>query len=74
MNVNDVIRATVRRTLDERGMTQTELATRLGVTPQALSRTLTERGKPAGLWQSILDELGLELVVRVKDTTDDQPR
>lgn len=63
MIVNDQIRATVRDVLKERGMAQGELAKKLGVTPQSLSRTLNAEGKTLGLWSGILEELGLQLTV-----------
>ena len=69
MNVTEEIRATVKDVLHEKRMTQNELAEQLGVTPQALSRTLNERGKVPGLWKDILDALGLRLTVEpVGDT------
>ena len=64
MSVTDEIRAIVKQVLQERHMTQTELAEKLGVTPQALSRTINERGKVPGLWKDIFAELGLEVTVK----------
>lgn len=64
MSVTDEIRAMVKQVLQERHMTQTELAEKLSVTPQALSRTLNERGKVPGLWKGIFEELGLEITVK----------
>jgi transcriptional regulator with XRE-family HTH domain len=64
VSVTDEIRAMVKQVLQERHMTQTELAGKLSVTPQALSRTLNERGKVPGLWKGIFEELGLEITVK----------
>ena len=67
MNVNDEIRQVVRDAMHSRKLNQTQLAEKLGVTPQALSRTLNERGKVPGLWRGILEELGLKLTVKADD-------
>ena len=53
MSVTDEIRAIVKELMYERRITQTQLAEKLGVTPQALSRTLNERGKVPGLWKAL---------------------
>lgn len=68
MDVTEEIRAIVKEVMQERHMTQNQLAEELGVTPQALSRTLNERGKVPGLWKEIFAALGLEITVkRVRD-------
>lgn len=67
MYVNVEIRATVEGELKRRGLSKTELAEKLGVTPQALSRTLNHAGDKRSLWPAILDSLGLELTVKAKD-------
>lgn len=68
MSVTDEIRAIVKELMYERRITQVQLAEKLGVTPQALNRTLNERGKVPGLWRGIFDELGLEVTVkRIED-------
>ena len=67
MNVNDQIRSTVKAAMRKRGINQARLAEQLKVTPQALSRTLNERGKIPGLWRAILGTLDLELVAREKE-------
>lgn len=64
MDVTEEIRAIVKQVMRERHMTQTQLAEKLGVTPQALSRTLNERGKVPGLWKDIFEELSLEVTVK----------
>ena len=64
MNVNDEIRHVVKEVMHSRKLNQAQLAEKLGVTPQALSRTLNERGKVPGLWRGILEELGLTLTVK----------
>ncbi|WP_293914248.1 helix-turn-helix transcriptional regulator [Deinococcus sp.] len=67
MNVNDEIRQTVKDAMHSRKLNQVQLAEKLGVTPQALSRTLNERGKVPGLWRGILEELGLVLTVKAAE-------
>lgn len=71
MDVTEEIRAIVKQVMHERRMTQNELAEKLGVTPQALSRTLNERGKVPGLWKGIFEELGLEVTVKRTDDASD---
>ena len=71
MDVTEEIRAIVKQVMHERRMTQNELAEKLGVTPQALSRTLNERGKVPGLWKGIFEELGLEVTVKRMDDSSD---
>lgn len=63
--VNDDIRAAVRVELARRGESQAKLAARVGVSPQYLSDVMRARaGNVPAVWQRILDELDLELVVR----------
>ncbi len=65
--VNDSIRQAVRVELAKRDQKQIQLAERVGVTRQYLNDVL--RGKSAlvpAVWQRILDDLDLELVVRLK--------
>lgn len=69
--MNAEIRRAVKDALRARNMTRGQLAERLGVTPQSLSRTLNERGKVPGLWGGVLDELGLVLTVRPADAQGD---
>lgn len=61
--MNDRIRRAVRVSLAERDMTQGDLAQRIGVTPQYMSRIMQGKvGKIPAAWTKVLDELGLELV------------
>ncbi len=65
--VNDSIRQAVRVELAKRDQKQIQLAERVGVTRQYLNDVL--RGKSAhvpAVWQRILDDLDLELVVQPK--------
>lgn len=65
--MNDTIRRAVRVKLAERDMTQADLAERIGVTPQYVSRIMQGKvGKIPAAWSKILDELGLELVAAPK--------
>lgn len=60
-------RTVVKVALAERGMTLSELANRLGVPQQSLSRTIQQsplNGKSH--WPKILDALGLEIVIQRK--------
>lgn len=74
MHVTDEIRAIVKQLMYERRITQTEMAEKLGVTPQALSRTLNERGKIPGLWKGIFEQLGLEVTVKQIDELKQKPQ
>lgn len=63
MLVNTEVRAAVEAELTRKGLSKTELAQRLGVKPQALSRTLRHVEGERTLWPRILKELGLRLTV-----------
>lgn len=64
--MTDEIRAEIKRLMKEKGLSQRALAEKLGVNEKSLSRTLLDRGKPAGIWPDILDELGVELTLKRK--------
>ena len=65
--MNEKIRKGVKVALAQNGMTQSQLATEVGLTPQYLSQIMTgQRGDVPEAWQKIFDRLGLELVVREK--------
>lgn len=62
--------------MKEQGIKQAELARRIGVPRQHISRALTSddaRGKIPPIWEKMLSELGLELVVQKVEGTDPQP-
>lgn len=60
--MNDRIKTAVRVELARRGMTQKELAERIGMAPSQLSATMIGRdNKLPPTWQRIFDELDLEL-------------
>ena len=61
--VNTEVRAAVEAELTRQALTKGELARRLGVTPQALSRTLKHVEAERTLWPRILKELGLRLTI-----------
>ena len=65
--VNDRIREAVRVELARRASNQAELAKKVGVSKQYISDVMRARaGKVPTVWQRILDELDLELVVTPK--------
>lgn len=65
LTMNDVIRQQVRDELAKRDMNQSQLAAKIGVSRQYLSNVLRGvSGKTPSIWQQLLDELDLELVVR----------
>jgi ribosome-binding protein aMBF1 (putative translation factor) len=65
--VNDDIRRAVRIELARRDDKQARLAERIGVTRQYLNDVLRGKaGNVPAVWQKILDELDLELVVRLR--------
>jgi transcriptional regulator with XRE-family HTH domain len=65
--VNDQIRQAVRIELARRDSNQARLAERVGVSKQYINNVMRARaGKVPAVWQRILDELDLELVVRPK--------
>ena len=62
------IREEVRVAMVRQHVTQGELAERLGITRQHLSAMLTgRRSRLPDAWAKVLDELGLELIVRQRD-------
>ena len=63
--VNDRIREAVRVELAKRASNQAHLAEKVGVSKQYISDVMRARaGKVPAVWQRILDELDLELIVR----------
>ena len=69
--VNDDIRAAVRIELARRGESQAKLAARVDISPQYLSDVMRARaGNVPEVWQRILDELGLELVVQPRPSSE----
>ena len=64
----DSARDLVKIELQKQGLTQVELARRLGLAPASVSRTL--RAPPIrqdSHWPAILDALGLEVIIRPKN-------
>ncbi|WP_034342302.1 hypothetical protein [Deinococcus misasensis] len=65
--MNEDIRKAIQEVLHQRHISQADLARKLEKTPQEISRALKDPikgGKIPELWQSILDELDLEMVIR----------
>ena len=59
------IREEVRVAMVRRHVTQGEIAERLGISRQHLSAMLSgRRSRLPDAWEKLLDELGLELIVR----------
>lgn len=70
--MNDHIRKEVRIAMIRAGVTQTELANKLGLSRQHLNHLLTgHRGKLPDAWGKLFDELGLELTVKPKHEEKD---
>ncbi len=66
-HVNDRIRQAIRIELARRDAKQSRLAESIGVSRQFLNNVLRGKaGNVPDVWQKILDELDLELVVRPK--------
>ena len=68
-SVNDQIRKAIKIELVKKGLSQIEISEKIGVTPQHLSRMLSEGSKSKSgdlpkAWQNLLDELGLDLIVK----------
>lgn len=66
--MNDHIRSVVKQVLKQRGITQLELAQKLGMKPPHISRMLSSGadggGKVPENWEAILEALQLELTVQ----------
>lgn len=66
--MNRQIREAIRVELAKRNETQAALARRIGVTRQYLSDIMRGKaGNVSEVWQKVLDDLGLELVVVPKE-------
>jgi ribosome-binding protein aMBF1 (putative translation factor) len=65
--MTEQIREAVRIELAKRKWSQSELARRIEKSPQFVSQIMgSDRGDVPEYWQSIFDELGLELMVKAK--------
>ncbi|WP_019587573.1 helix-turn-helix domain-containing protein [Deinococcus apachensis] len=63
MDVNARIRVQIREEMNRQGVTQAELARRLGIKPPSLAQVLSgKRGTMPDSLMDVLDALGLELV------------
>jgi len=61
--MNADVRDAVKAVLEQRGLTQAELARRIGMERPNLHRLLSGRsGQVPEAWQKIFDELGLQLI------------
>jgi transcriptional regulator with XRE-family HTH domain len=70
MTMTEQIREAVRIELAKRKWSQSELARRIDKTPQFISQIMgSERGDVPNYWQSIFNELGLELTVVPKNSS-----
>jgi ribosome-binding protein aMBF1 (putative translation factor) len=70
MTMTEQIREAVRVELAKRKWSKSELARRIDKTPQFISQIMgSERGDVPDYWQSIFDELGLELIVVQKTSS-----
>lgn len=70
--VNDRIREAVRVELARRASNQAQLAEKVGVSKQYISDVMRARaGKVPAVWQRILEELDLEVVVQKKQSKEE---
>lgn len=66
-DMNERVREEVRVAMARRNINQSKLAETIGVSRQYLSDYMSGKaGDMPRLWQKVLDELGLELVVQAK--------
>ena len=70
-SMTNYIRKAVKIELIKKDVSQVDIAEKIGVTPQHLSRMLSESSKSKSgdlpeAWEKLLNELGLELVVKAK--------
>ncbi|MFB9991199.1 helix-turn-helix domain-containing protein [Deinococcus oregonensis] len=71
--VNEDVRAALLAALKEKGISQAELARRIGVPRQNINRAITgndPQGKTPPLWERMLEEAGLKLVAIKKNNSD----
>jgi transcriptional regulator with XRE-family HTH domain len=67
MRMTETIIKQVRRAMEKQSISQGELSRRTGIERPNINRLLTGKsGKVPENWQKVLDELGLELVVKAK--------
>ena len=60
--MNEQVRDGVRKAIEQRGVSQREIADRLGIKPENLSRMLNGRVNGVSkLWRGLLETLDLEL-------------
>jgi predicted XRE-type DNA-binding protein len=70
-NVNDRIRSDVKELLKQRGLTQQQLADMTGIERPNINAMLSGKvGKMPDRWEKLLDALGLEVVIRPKQTQE----
>lgn len=66
-HMNDDIKRVVRVRLAELGISQAELARRIGTRPQFLSAAMQGKAAPLpNLWRKVLDELDLDVTATRK--------
>jgi transcriptional regulator with XRE-family HTH domain len=67
MRMTETVIKQVRRAMEKQSISQGELSRRTGIERPNINRLLTGKsGKVPENWQKVLDELGLELVVKAK--------
>lgn len=66
--MTDDLRLQLRQYLSEHGLTQTGLALAVGTDRHTINRALARNGRIPPIWQKMLDNLGLELVLQPKRT------
>lgn len=68
LGMNAEVREVVHAALERKGLTQAELARRIGMERANLHRLLSGKsGRVPEAWQKIFDELGLELTAKPKE-------
>jgi transcriptional regulator with XRE-family HTH domain len=71
--MNERVRERARRIIEEKALTQEEIAKLAGIKQATVSRLLTGRLGKVGAWEKLLDALGLELIAVPKGASEDQP-
>lgn len=70
--MNERVRERARRIIEEKALTQEEIAKLAGIKQATVSRLLNGRLGKVGAWEKLLDALGLELIAVPKETEEDQ--
>ena len=65
--MNEYVREQARKAIEEKALTQEDIAQLAGIKQATISRLLTGKLGKIGAWEKLLDALGLELTATPKE-------